>query len=255
MEKNLYWSGLSTPVNWYQDLPTSAISPAKTLPRRQCTFSNTIYPNRGLQPAGAAPDRATNFHWWALNSPPHKSLLMVNNKDPTNCRQHVPTKVLQTVDSVVILAACGPYSAWGFLVEVAHSTRSREFLEETFFVMIHQTTTLCKTISILTKASRSRIVPGFGQQETSLTDSENTWVGKPAVPSESFHHWAIRCSWVGQFSCSKKLIPNAEQRCFWNLKLLWDGKTVRHLWVLSSTPFFFFLFLQKYFSEASLLLF
>lgn len=82
-KKNLYFSKLWTPIKSPRFLRTYTVLPAKTLAGKWC-FSTGFHPDRAL--------RANPCKWTrALNIPPHKSLLPINNEDPNNSRWHSHT--------------------------------------------------------------------------------------------------------------------------------------------------------------------
>lgn len=66
---------------------------------------------------------------------------------------------------------------------------SWEFLEENFSSWFIKTTAFYRNVSILTAFPTYRTALGFWQWETSLTGSQNIWIGIPKVPGDSFHHY------------------------------------------------------------------
>lgn len=136
-----------------------------------------------------------NLHKWtrALAIPLCKSLLMVDSEDPSH------------LDGTCILVTHSLYNTWGFLGKVPTSMTSWEFLEKTLF---HRDSSKPQLFAGMypfwPKLPTSRIALGFWYQETSLTDSENIWIGISKIPGESFHHWTIIYSWVGLFSLALK---------------------------------------------------
>lgn len=141
-----------------------------------------------------------------------------------------------------------------FLGKVPTSTTSWEFLEKTLF---HRDSSKPQLFGGMypfwPKLPTSRIALGFWYQETSLTDSENIWIGISKVPSESFHHWTIIYSWVGLFSLALKYLFLMQSKDVFEISSICGMGKLSD--IFRFYPEFFFLSLQGYFSEASFFLF